>query len=231
VDDRDLDAFARAWHEAPDGWSGRRYADALIDAGRLDEAAAVHRSMWALGYPAGLTDLAWLQHDRGDVDAAVRTLRQVLPELDDEDRPAAEGTLGHWLWYLSNDIAAEHHLRAGLDAYPPARADLAGLLRATGRADEGRGLLEAGVAAGEVDSMLPLANLLEEEGRLERAEALFRRAAALGDAHSAWNLAVLLESLDRSAEADEWRWEAARGGDEVAIRHLADHDDGPPTST
>ncbi|MFD1722639.1 hypothetical protein [Amnibacterium endophyticum] len=230
MDDRDLEAFARAWHERPDGWSGRRYTDALVDAGRLDEAAAVCEAMWALGYPAGLTDLAWLERDRGAVDRAVALMRRALPELDDEDRPLAEGVLGHWLWYLEHDADAEPHLRAGCAAYPSARVDLAGLLRATGRAEEGRGVLEAGVAAGEVESMLPLANLLDEEGDPARAEALYRRAYEAGDAYSAWNLAVMLDGRGRREEASAWRWRAAQGGDELAIRHLADdEDDGPAT--
>lgn len=227
VDDLDLAAFARAWHDAPDGWSGRRYAEALIAADRVDEAATICRAMWDLGYPAGLTDLASLEHDRGDDDLAVALLREALPELDDEDRPLVEGQLGHWLWHR-NDLAAEPHLRLGLHAFSGARADLAALLRTTGRAGEGRALLEAGVAAGEVGSMLPLANILDEEGESGRAEQLYRRAYDLGDAYSAWNLAVMLIGLGREEEADEWRWRAAQGGDEVAIRHLADDAIDPP---
>lgn len=214
--------FARAWDEAPDGWTGRRYAEALIDSDRVDEAAAVCMAMWDLGYPAGLTDLALLERGRGNHDLAVALLREALPELDEEDRPLVEGTIGHWLWTLQDDLAAESHLRIGLHAHPDARSDLAALLRSTGRAAEGKALLEAGVAAGEVDSMLPLANILDEEGDDGRAEEIYRRAYELGDAYSAWNLAVMLIRQGREREADEWRWRAAQGGDEVAIRHLAD---------
>lgn len=227
MDDPDLEVFARAWREAPDGRSGRRYAEALADAGRIDDAADVCRAMWELGYPAGLTDLAWLEHDRGDVDRAIALLRQALPELDDEDRPATEGLLGHWLWHRTNDRTAEPHLRAGLHAYESAVPDLAALLRTTGRAAEGRRVLEDGVARDEVESMLPLANLLDEEGDPDAAEQLYRRAYELGDAYSAWNLAVLLATSGRMQEADEWRWRAARGGDELAIRHLAGDLDRP----
>jgi len=227
VDDRDLEAFARAWEEAPDGWTGRRYAEALLDSDRVDDAAAVCRAMWDLGYPAGLTDLASLERDRGNHDLAIALLREALPELDEEDRPIGEGTLGHWLWSLKDDVAAEPHLRIGLQAHPEARADLAALLRTTGRAAEGRAVLEAGVRAGEVGSMLPLANTLDDEGEHGRAEQIYRRAYELGDPRSAWNLAVMLIRLGRDEEADEWRWRAAQGGDEVAIRHLADDPMGP----
>lgn len=227
MDDRDLEAFARAWDDAPDGWTGRRYAEALIDADRVDDAAAVCRAMWDLGYPAGLTDLASLERDRGNHDLAIALLREALPELDEEDRPLGEGMLGHWLWSLQDDVAAEPHLRAGLAAHPDAHADLAALLRTTGRGAEGRAVLEAGVAAGDVGSMLPLANILDEEGEHARAEEIYRRAYELGDAFSAWNLAVMLIGLGRDEEADEWRWRAAQGGDEVAIRHLADDPSSP----
>ncbi len=220
TDEEDLAAFRRTWEAAPDGWSGRRYAEALVDAGRLDEAAAVCRRMWKLGYPAGYTDLAWLEHDRGEQALAIALLREALPELDDEDRPVAEGTLGHWLWEAGHDDA-EPHLRAGADAYPTARTDLAALLRTSGRREEGRAVLARGVAAGEVESMLPLANVLDGEGDAEGAERLYRRAYDLGDAYSAWNLGLLLLRLGRDREAEEWRWRAAQGGDELAIRSLA----------
>lgn len=225
MDEEDLQAFAAAWRRAPDGWTGRRYAEALVDAGRIDEAAAIHREVWDLGYPAGLFSLAWLERDRGNHDLAIELLRQVLPDLDEEDRPLGEGTLGHWLWYLQNDLGAEPHLRAGEHAYPPARSDLASLLLATDRPGEARSVLRAGVEAGEEDSMLPLANLLDEDGDAEAAEALYRRAYDLGDAYSAWNLAIMLDRLGRDEEAEAWRWRAAQGGDELAIRYLAAEQD------
>jgi tetratricopeptide (TPR) repeat protein len=230
VDEEDLQAFARMWEQAPDGWSGRRYAEALLAAGRLDDAAGICRAMWDLGYPAGLTDLAHLERDRGHHDLAIALLVEALPDLDDEDRPRTEGTLGHWLWSLKDDPGAEPHLRAGQDVHPTARADLAHLLLVTGRSAEARSVLRAGVEAGETESMLPLANLLDRDGDPDGAERLYRWSYELGDAYSAWNLFLLLVVQGRAEEAEQWRWRAAQGGDEFAIRYYSDDPyEEPPT--
>jgi tetratricopeptide (TPR) repeat protein len=220
TDAEDLDAFRRAWLRDRDGWSGRRYAEALEAAGEVEAALEVCQEMWDLGYPAGRADAAWIEHDRGDAPRAIALMTDAAEVMDDEDRPLALGVLGHWRWHHFNDVSAEPLLRSGMSAYPDARADLAELLVVTGRRAEGRQLLVDGVEAGLVDCMLPLANLLGEEGDAEAAERLYRRAYASGDAHSAWNLAVLLHELGRHDEAEDWEWRAARGGDEVAIAHL-----------
>lgn len=230
MDDEDLLAFERSWREAPDGGTGTRYAEALVDAGLLDDAAAVLDAVWGLGYPVGRTERAWLEHDRGEHGTAIELLTRVLPDLDDEDRSASEGVLGHWLWRGRRTTDAEPHLRAGQSAYPPARADLAELLCASGRREEGLVVYRRGVDAGEADSMLPLANLLVEDGRVAEAEALYRRAAGLGDAHSAWNLSILLAETGRGDEAEQWRWTAAQGGDEVAIGYYGSRAEQPPSS-
>lgn len=219
--DADLRAFRDAWLREQDGLSGRRYAEALDAAGRLDEALDVCERMWQLGYVAGYTDAAWLEHDAGWLPAAIARMQEAIAYLDGEERRAAAGVVGSWLWE-TGDEDAEAWLRVGLADHPEARPDLAALLAATGRGGEGERLLEEGVAAGEVLCMLPLANLRDEQGRSAEAEALYRRAFAAGDAYSAWNLALLLEGQGRSAEAADWRWRAAQGGDEVAIRALAD---------
>jgi TPR repeat protein len=121
-------------------------------------------------------------------------------------------------------VDAEASLRAGGDAYPEARADLAHLLMATGRREEGVRTLADGVRIGQVPCMLPLANILSEGGDTDAAEALYRRAFDAGDSYSAWNLAVLLWETDRGDEAQQWVWRAAEGGDELAIAYLADVD-------
>lgn len=230
TDDEDLRAFERSWREAPDGGTGTRYAEALVDAGLLDDAAAVLDAVWRLGYPVGRTERAWLEHDRGAHGTAIDLLALVLPDLDEADRPASEGVLGHWLWREQHARHAEPHLRAGETSYPPARADLAELLCADGRREEGLAVYRRGVEAGEADSMLPLANLLVEDGAVAEAEALYRRAAGLGDAYSAWNLSILLAETGRRDEAEQWRWTAAQGGDEVAIGYYESRAEQPPSA-
>lgn len=225
--DADLEAFRSAWERDRDGLAGRRYAEALADASRTDDALAVCERMWEDGYVAGRTDAAWLEHDRGHVEAAIALMSSAVDALDDDDRPLALGILGHWRWHHFNDEAAEPLLRAGMDAYPTARADLSTLLVVTGRRADGVRLLADGVAAGEVVCMLPLANLLDEDGDVAGAIALYERAFAEGDGFAAWNLSLLLEEQGRTDEAAEWRWRAAQAGDEIAIRALVEEGDDP----
>ena len=221
----DLDVFRRTWERDRDGLAGRRYAEALADEGLLDEALEVCERMWEDGYVAGRTDAAWLEHDRGRITTAIALMTSAIDVLDDEDRPLATGIVGHWRWHHRADRAAEPLLRAGMDAYPTARVDLASLLVVLGRRAEGVRLLADGAAAGQVVCMLPLANLLDEDGDVERAIALYERAFADGDGFAAWNLALVLERLGRREESAEWRWRAARAGDEIAIRALTEEDD------
>jgi tetratricopeptide (TPR) repeat protein len=217
----DLRAFRDAWLEAQDGLTGRHYAEALEAAGEIDMALEVCERMWELGFPAGYTDAAWIEHDRGNVGRAVQLMIAAAEVLEGDEGAEAEGVAGHWRWEHWNDVSAETMLRAGMQAYPSARADLAALLRVTGRPVEGLEVLRAGVEAGEVVCMLPLGNVLSEQGDLAAAEALYRRAVDLGDTYAAWNLAVVLAEQGRHAEADDWAWRAAATGDEVAIQHLS----------
>ncbi len=217
----DLRAFRDAWLEAQDGLTGRHYAEALEAAGDLDAALEVCERMWELGFPAGYTDAAWIEHDRGNVGRAVQLMTAAAEVLEGDEGAEAEGVAGHWRWEHWNDVSAETMLRAGMQAYPSARADLAALLRVTGRPEEGLEMLRVGAEAGEVVCMLPLGNLLSEQGDLAGAESLYRRAVDLGDAYAAWNLAVVLAEQGRHAEADDWAWRAAAAGDEVAIQHLS----------
>jgi tetratricopeptide (TPR) repeat protein len=220
-EDADLGAFRRAWLEVQDGLTGRHYAEALEAAGEIDAALEVCERMWELGFPAGYTDAAWIEHDRGNVGRAVQLMTAAAEVLDGDEGAEAEGVAGHWRWEHWNDVSAETMLRSGMRAYPSARTDLAALLRVTGRGPEGLAVLRDGVDAGEVVCMLPLGNVLSEQGDVAGAEALYRRAADLGDAYAAWNLAVVLAEQGRHDEADEWAWRAAAAGDEVAIEHLS----------
>jgi tetratricopeptide (TPR) repeat protein len=224
-DESELQPLREAWETVRDGVTGTRYAEGLRGAGRLDEAVTVCREVADLGFFVGYYEWAWLEHDRGDVTRAIELMEEVAAlQEDDPDRAYPIGVAGHWRWDHRNELAAEPMLRAGMDAYPEARADLAHLLMATGRRTEGVQMLADGVRAGHVECMLPLANVFSEEGDADSAEALYRRAYELGDAYSAWNLAVLMWESGRGAEAQEWVWKAAEGGDELAISYLSDVD-------
>ncbi|WEK60987.1 MAG: hypothetical protein P0Y60_17055 [Candidatus Microbacterium colombiense] len=94
------------------------------------------------------------------------------------------------------------------------------------RAEEAERVLRAGVELDEVESHLPLANLLESKGDVGEAIELLERGYRLGDPHSAYNLYLILHERDAEKEARTWLWRAAEGGDEVAIRWLAESSEG-----
>lgn len=214
------------WVRALDGETGDAFGRALIAHGDLDRAAEVYTQLIANDYLIGFYALAWLEKDRGENARAEELLAAYLDAdtAPDEFADHVAGVLGHWRWHASNHTDAEPLLRRGADHCPAARADLAHLLKATGKVDEAEAVLRAGVAVREVVSFLPLANLLDESGRTDEAESLFREGYALGDAYSAYNLSLILDRDDRPEEAAEWLWKAAQGGDESAIRWLADQD-------
>ncbi|NYD67637.1 hypothetical protein [Agromyces atrinae] len=220
--DDDLDAFRAAWVSLPSGQTGLRYIEALVADGALDEALIVCAEVWALGYPIGLTEAAWVHSELGDMRSAIASMTAAIDVLDGDERLAAVGTVGCWRWQHFAEVEAESQLREGMYHYGSAWADLGNLLRVTGRVDEGTRVLREGAEAEELMCMLPYANILSRCGDLAGAELVYRRAYELGDAHAAWNLSLDLLAEGRDDEASEWRWKAAAGGDEVAIASLAD---------
>ncbi|MCI2956990.1 hypothetical protein MN032_04735 [Agromyces atrinae] len=227
--DDDLDAFRAAWVTLPSGQTGLRYIEALVADGALDEARIVCAEVWALGYPIGLTEAAWVHSELGDMRSAIASMTAAIDVLDGDERLAAVGTVGCWRWHHFAEVEAESQLREGMHHYDSAWADLGNLLRSKGRVEEGTRVLREGADDGVLMCMLPYANILSHAGDLAGAEAIYRRAYELGDAHSAWNLSVDLLAAGRDEEASEWRWKAAAGGDEVAIASLADIDSVLPT--
>lgn len=221
MDDVDLEAFRTQWVAQRDGLTGLHYVEALTAAGQIAEALAICAEIWEERYVVGLTEAAWIQHEQGEYRAALELMTEVIPALDGDDQLSATGVVGCWRWHHFNDTDAEAQLRAGMRKYGSAWAALGNLLIATGRVDEGVAVLEKGHAEGVLECMLPLANILSEREECDRAEELYRHGYELGDAHSAWNLAIELAEHGRDEEADEWRWKAAQGGDEVAIRFFA----------
>ena len=212
-----------------DGESGHAYGEALEAAGRIVDAATVYRELIDAGYLIGYADLAWLEHDRGNLALSHELLDSYLrvDTSPDEQTDVIAGVLGHWKWCDFRDFDAEPLLRRGADAYPSARADLGHLLRQSDREEEAEDVLRGGVARAEVQSYLPLAKLLEEGGRVGEAIEILRLGFALGDAFSAYNLFLLLDEHGDTGEAREWLWRAAEGGDDKAVGLLADFDRPP----
>ena len=208
----------------------RHMGYALVNAGRFDEAASAFLEAALAGEPGAWSNLGdvrdWWLHDvagareafryaadSGDVEGLVQLA--FLDRLDGDmakaragmERAAtggsahARGVLACWDWDDSHDISLEARLREGADHYIDARADLAELLCATGRASEARDLLERAIAAGEAEHWLPLGNIYADEvGDQEAAEAAYRSGISEGDAWCHYNLALLL--LDRGDIAE-----------------------------
>lgn len=200
MEDEDLAAFRASWEDVGDGADGLRYVQALCADGQLDEALAVCAELWARGYVIGLTEAAWVARDRGDFPAAIESMQSAIEHLDGDEQLSTIGIVGCWRWHYLNDVGAEQQLRQGMYNYGSAWADLGHLLKATGRAAEGKRVLMDGAANDILECMLPLANLLSRAGDREEAAALYRRAYDLGDGHSAWNLAVDLAEDGRSTK-------------------------------
>jgi tetratricopeptide (TPR) repeat protein len=207
--------------------------EAALDAGDRDAQVPIGTTLWELGDLAGALralraadaigdvegtlELAFLLRELGDRDEAER----VAVRAADAGDPVAAGVVACWRWDRTRDPALEDALRAGADHYGSARADLADLLRTSGRVAEAREVLEIGAAKGEADSWLPLGNLYADElGELDAAEAAYRSGIAAGDDHSHHNLAVLLEERgDLDSAQFHYRLGAA-GGDALAAAAL-----------
>ncbi len=120
-------------------------------------------------------------------------------------------------------------LREGAEHYPSARADLASLLRGTGRVDEARRVLERGAKLGERECLLPLGNLYRDEFDDEAAAAeAYREGISAGDTYCHHNLGVLLETQGDRVEAETHYRLGAESGDALAasaLRELLEDDE------
>ncbi|WP_324275980.1 hypothetical protein [Blastococcus brunescens] len=139
----------------------------------------------------------------------------------------AAAVVACWRWCATMDVALEPELRAGADHFPAARADLAHLLRETGRHDEARFQLEKGAKRGEAVAWLPLGNfyadVLQDD---EAAEEAYRGGIAAGEAYCHHNLAVLLaERGDFDGAVEQFRMGAA-AGDQLAADALRELEHG-----
>lgn len=138
----------------------------------------------------------------------------------------AKGVVACWRWCSSLDPALEPLLREGADHFASARADLADLLRATGRVPEAQSVLEHGAELGEVESWLALGKLyVDEIGDEAAAEVAYRGGISAGDSYCHHNLGVLLQGRgDLDAAEQEYRLGAAAGDALAAsaLRELLD---------
>jgi tetratricopeptide (TPR) repeat protein len=225
TDEPSVEDLRDRWVATADALTGLAYGEALEEADRGPEAAAIYERLVSEGWLHGYHALAWYRYERGDHDSAIELLERYLADDDepDDDTRYVQGVLGHWLLHAGRSDEAELMLLRGQNDYESARTDLATLLRSRGRDDEAEEVLRRGVEAGETQSYLPLANLLDESGRSDEAERLYRLGFALGDAHSAFNLHLLLERQARP-EAADWLKRAADGGDHVALARLTEID-------
>jgi tetratricopeptide (TPR) repeat protein len=191
----------------------------LEELGDLKGAEDAYRAADAVGDSSGALALAILLRERGERDTANGLAQRALAA----GNPQAPGVLASWDWNNTLDPAVEPALRIGAEHYPPARADLADLLCATGRAVEARRVLERGAKLGEREAWLPLGNLyIDELSDYEAAEAAYRCGIAVGDSHCHHNLGILLARRgDLTGARQQFRLGAA-SGDQLAMTALRD---------
>ncbi len=168
-------------------------ADALRDAGRLDDAEFAYASLVG-GYPEGseghtrgLLGQAHVAEARGELEKARAGYRAVI---DTTGSPALEGEAlaalaGNYL-ETGETEAALSAWRSFLDELPPgheaafdARENIAWILRARGERgaalEQYEALLEVQTSASRrARAQVAMAELLEEDGRPAEAEALYR---------------------------------------------------------
>ncbi|WP_141821511.1 tetratricopeptide repeat protein [Humibacillus xanthopallidus] len=189
----------------------------LHELGDLAGEIRAYQQAEAGGDSGGPLGMAFALREQGDREAALAAAQRSAAS----GNQTAAAVAACWQWCTSHDPSLEPDLRAGAALFPSARADLGDLLLTTGRIEEGRQVLEAGMKLGEVESMLPLGNLYADVLHDDAAAvAAYRAGAALGDAHSHHNLAVLLEQNGDLAGAEHHYRRAIEGGDTLAIRAL-----------
>lgn len=195
--------------------------DAWLNLGNVlgtlgDLAGAMHayRAAAAAGDSNGALSLAFELRKQGEQ----RLAEEAATEAAAAGNAEAAAVLACWAWIATSDPALEADLRAGADHFPDTRVALAHLLRATGRGEEGRRVLERGAKLGETEVLLALGNLYADD--LGDTEAAYRAGIAAGDLNCHNNLGTLLWHLDdlEGAEA-EFRL-GAEGGDALAARNL-----------
>lgn len=235
-------------------WANFNVGNELMAQGRLKEAVEAYRRAVAVGETDAWLNLGHCLEDLGDPAGAMRAYREadaaddpngalalayILREQGEHGlaeqwaRKAAlrgnleaVGAAACWAYDRTHDPALEVELRRGAGQYPSARADLARILRDTGRAEEARRELTLGAKLGQRECWLPLGNLLSDDfGDPAGAEDAYRAGIAAGDTYCHHNLGLLLlEHGDVEAAAEQFRL-GVEAGDrlaEHALRELMD---------
>ena len=222
---RDVEAVA-AYEAAVDGGvtdAWRCLGGLLEELGDLAGAMRAYRGAARSGDLAGGLQLAFLLREQGERLEAMEVAEQMAAGGHVE----SAAVLACWRWCATLDPTLEADLRAGANHYPPARADLADLLRETGRPAEARSVLERGAKLGEAVAWLPLGNYYADEmADEEAAEEAYRGGIAAGEVHCHHNLAYLLaERGDLEGALEQFRLGAA-AGDQLAADALRELEHG-----
>ena len=209
-----VDAYNRAIAAGEsDAWLN--LGNCLQDLGDLGGAVHAYREADTGNDPNGALALAYLLREQGQLDEAEDLARRAasLGNLE------AVGAAACWQYNRTLDPALEPDLRRGAAHYPSARADLAHILRDTGRTEEARQELTLGAKLGQRECWLPLGNLLDDDfGDPDAAQDAYRAGIAAGDTHCHHNLGLLLlEHGDRPGAEAQFRL-GSQAGD-----RLADH--------
>ncbi|HET7658827.1 MAG TPA: tetratricopeptide repeat protein [Oryzihumus sp.] len=213
-----VDAFNRAIVAGePDAWLNLGHC--YQDLGDVAEAMHAYREADAVNDPNGALALAYMLREQGEADEAEALARRAasLGNLE------ALGAAACWQYDRTLDPALEADLRRGAAHYPSARADLAHILRDTGRAEEARQELTLGAKLGQRECWLPLGNLLDDVfGDPAAAEDAYRAGIAAGDTYCHHNLGLLLlERGDRPGAEEQFR-RGSQAGDRLAEHALRD---------
>lgn len=198
-----------------DAW--RNLGLVLEELGDLAGAMRAYRAAVEAADLDGGVQLAFLLRAQGEREQAMEVAMEVAAAGNEE----AAAVVACWRWCETHDLALEPDLRAGAHHFASARADLADLLRETGRAVEARGVLERGAKLGELVAWLPLGDLYREElFDDEAAEEAYRAGLAAGDLYCHHSLGVLLADRgDLDGAAEQFALGAA-AGDQLAVAAL-----------
>jgi hypothetical protein len=215
-----------AYEAAGDGGVAHAWRDLgnlLEELGDLAGAMRAYRGAARAGDLAGGLQLAFLLREQGERLEAMEIAEQMAVGGHVE----AAAVLACWRWCATLDTTLEADLREAANHYPPARADLADLLRETGRPTEARAVLERGAKLGEAVAWLPRGNFYADEmGDEEAAEEAYRGGIAAGEVHCHHNLAYLLaERGDLEGAVEQFRLGAA-AGDQLAAEALRELEHG-----